>query len=49
MEKVMCSCDGKKCAGICRKKNLFRESRKTLKYCPSAYGNADYLHGGIKK
>jgi hypothetical protein len=39
-EKFHCACgQNLKCKGDCRDENLFREDRKFLRLCPSAYNN----------
>ena len=42
MDNLKCACNNKKCNGVCRKENLFRE-RKKLNNCPAAYGDELYL------
>jgi len=35
MSRVFCSCNGRKCDGVCREKHLYR--RRDIDRCPAAY------------
>lgn len=49
-ERFHCACGRNlKCEDECRTANLFRENRKFLGRCPSAYGVDDELHEQKRK